>query len=90
MAVWAFLSRLAGDADAGGDEHLVALDEEGLPEAFDQVAGQGDGLAGGPDVGDENGELVAPHPGHRVTRPPPSGDALGRLPQQGVAGGVTQ
>ena len=57
-----------GDANAGADVDLVAVDEEGRSERLLDAVGDGGGLADCAQVIEEDGELVAAEPGqgHRV------------------------
>jgi hypothetical protein len=58
-----------GDADAGRDEQLLAVEDEGMPEGDQDLLRHHGRFPGGADVGQQHGELVPAHAGHRVRAP---------------------
>ena len=79
-----------GDADAGGDDDLVAIELERSTQALEQALG--DALRGrqAGDVLDEDGELVAAQPSGGVTGAQDRPDPLGDADQQLIAGPVAE
>ena len=79
-----------GDADAGADVHLLAVDVVGQAHQFDHAARERSGIGRLGDAGLQNGELVAAHARDDVgvprQRAQPFGDHLEEL----VAGGMAQ
>jgi hypothetical protein len=62
------------DADARVDVQALAIDVDGLGEAFPQVSGERSRLAGVGDVAADDDELVATEPAYEVTAADRSGN----------------
>ena len=79
-----------GDADAGADEALPAVEVERLAQGRLDPVGDPTGLGDVLDPVEQDGELVAGEPGHGVARPQaglqPAGDRL----EETVAGRVAE
>ena len=78
------VGRRHGDADAGADDHLVAVDFERLGEGLDQVGGKLAGI-GRPGAALHDGEFVAAEAGHRVDAAHHALQALGHRAEQRIA-----
>lgn len=68
----------------------MALEAERLVDRLADLVRHADGLGGGVDVVQQHHELVAALAGRQVAGPQAAAQALGRLDQQGVAGGVAE
>ena len=86
----ALARRGGGDADAGGDEHLVAAQHEGLRHGAGEPLDQGLLFLGSGGILDQDGELVAAEPGDGVGGTGAGAEALGGQHQQLVALAVTK
>ena len=76
----------ARDPDSAADLDPGAIEEDRLAQAADDLGGQARGKIGAGPIGDDAGELVAAHAGHRPLRPDDRGDARRGLDQHGIAG----
>ena len=74
-----------GDADAGGDAQMVAVDFVNLAELVDDEAGQRGGVAALGAAEADHGEFVAAEAHHHVVGADAGGQAGGHIAQQGVA-----
>jgi hypothetical protein len=84
------LLRPEGDPDAGRHGQPPAGDQDGLADGVPDPPGDLLCILGpGHPVGHDD-ELVAPEPGHRVTRSDDPAEAVGHRHQQLVAGGVAE
>ena len=79
-----------GDADAGADAHLMAVDIERRPDGFEDALGECAGVGRTPRHGLQDGELVAAEAGHRVEVAGAGEQARADGLQQGVAGRVAE
>ena len=79
-----------GDAEAAGNQHLGAVDDEGLGQALQHLARHQFRVMGVVKVGQDDREFVAAEPGHRIRFPDAAGQALGGLLEQFVTGVVAQ
>ena len=79
-----------GDAEAAGNQHLGAVDDEGLGQALQHLARQQLRVMGVVKVGQDDREFVAAEPGHRIRFPHAGGQAPGGLLEQFVTGVVAQ
>ncbi len=79
-----------GDADAGGDEHLVAAQHEGLRHGTGEPLDEGLLFLGSGGILDQDGELVAAQPGHGVGGAGAGAEPLGGQHQQLVALAVAE
>ena len=84
VRVWPVL-REQGDADAGGDMHLVAIELERGGERAQDLGRQGRGVGGLRELGLHQRELVAAEPGQGVAGPDRARDPAGHRAQQLVA-----
>ena len=73
-----------GDANAGADSHPVLADEERLAEGLQHSCRQNAGIRRHPDLGREDGELVAAETGHSISFPDAAFQTLGDLLQQRI------
>ena len=77
--------REQGDADAGGDMHLVAIELERGGERAQDLGRQGRGVGGLRELGLHQREFVAAEPGQGVAGPDRARDPAGHRAQQLVA-----
>ena len=82
--------RIHRDPDRGADVDGLALDHEGRVQRVQQLAGDVGGGVGGFHAAEQECELVAAQPGHRVGAAQLAAQARGDVPQQDVAGLVAE
>ena len=78
------VGRRHGDADAGADDHLMAVDFERLGERLDEFGGKLAGV-GRPGAALHDGEFVAAKAGHRIDAAHHALQPLGHRAEQRIA-----
>ena len=87
------LGRVGGvqaDAEAGGDEHLLPVEEDRTLHRGDDALRHHHGVVGRSHVGAQHGELVATQPGHRILATNRRPDAVRDRLQEQVAGRMAE
>jgi len=79
-----------GDADAGPDVHLLAIDAEGPTNGVDHLAGQDSRRTRCRQVGLNDSEFIATEPGERIGCAKPAADPLRHRAQQAIPGRVAE
>ncbi|MCY1409390.1 hypothetical protein D9M71_247390 [compost metagenome] len=79
-----------GDADAGADVELLAIDQEGRFQGAHQALGDQRRGVGSIDAVQQDGEFIAAHPRQRVALPQAGAESRGDLDDEQVAGQVAQ